>query len=54
VEALQARFARAASSIDPMAAGAACATEEHRHFAAQLAEATELAARAHDPTERRV
>ena len=55
VEALQSRFARTAQSIDPMRAAAACATEEHRHFAAQLAEASEMVAgRPHDPTERRV
>jgi len=54
VGALQAKFARPAQSIDPMAAAAACATEEHRHFAAQLSEASQAAARPHDPTERRV
>lgn len=53
------KFAKAAAAIDPMAAGAACATEEHRHFAAQLstaamAQATNLAQRPVDPTERRV
>jgi hypothetical protein len=37
-----------------MAAGAACATEEHRHFAAQLAEVPDMAGRPTDPTERRV
>src|SRR5947209_15725815 len=37
------KFARAAGAIDPMAAGAACATEEHRHFAAQLAAAGQAA-----------
>src|SRR5438067_13056945 len=45
VEALQNRFARSARSIDPMAAGAACATEEHKHFSAQLSEAAEAATR---------
>jgi len=54
VEALQSKFARAAATIDPMAAGASCATEEHRHFAAQIAEAAEVAARTPDPTERRI
>ena len=54
VEALQNRFARSATSIDPMAAGAACATEEHKHFSAQLSEAAEAATRPVDPTERRV
>jgi len=48
------KFARAASAVDPMAASAACATEEHRHFAAQLAETATVAGRmAADPTERR-
>jgi len=54
VEALQKKFARAAQSIDPMAAGAACGTEEHRHFAAQLSEGPAAAARPADPTEQRV
>ena len=48
------RFARKAAAIDPMAAGAACATEEHRHFAAQLSEGAAVAGRPHDPTEQRV
>lgn len=52
VSALQ-KFARPASAIDPMAAGAACATEEHRHFAAQLAESGGEAANPRDPTEQR-
>ena len=47
------KFARPASSIDPMAAGAACATEEHRHFAAQLSESADMAANPADPTEHR-
>jgi beta-N-acetylhexosaminidase len=52
VEALQ-KFARPASAIEPMAAGGACGTEEHRHFAAQIKEASTAAqARAMDPTER--
>jgi beta-N-acetylhexosaminidase len=48
------KFARPAQIIDPMAAGAACATEEHRHFAAQLSEAAAVAERMPDPTEQRV
>jgi beta-N-acetylhexosaminidase len=47
------KFARAASAVDPMAASAACATEEHRHFAAQLAETATAAERMGDPTEQR-
>ena len=47
------KFARPASSIDPMAAAASCATEEHRHFAAQLSESGEMAADQRDPTEQR-
>ena len=47
------KFARPASAIDPMAAGASCATEEHRHFAAQLAEAGAVAGNLADPTEQR-
>jgi len=55
VETMQTRFARAASSIDPKTAAAACATAEHRQFAAQLAEAPPpLASRPQDPTEQRV
>jgi beta-N-acetylhexosaminidase len=53
VEALQ-KFARPASALSPMEAGAACATEEHRHFAAQLREGPAQAqGRPIDPTERR-
>jgi beta-N-acetylhexosaminidase len=55
VEALQ-KFARPASAIDPMAAGAACGTEEHRHFAAQIKDAPTAAQaqmRPMDPTEPR-
>jgi hypothetical protein len=48
------RFARPATAIDPMAAAAACATEETRHFAAQLAETAAVAQRLVDPTEQRV
>ncbi len=48
------KFARPASAIDPMAAGASCSTEEHRHFAAQLAESAAIAERLTDPTEQRV
>ncbi|HUJ24611.1 MAG TPA: beta-N-acetylhexosaminidase [Myxococcales bacterium] len=54
VEALQNRFARPARAIDPMLAATACGTEEHRHFAAQLTEAAEAAARPRDPTEQRI
>lgn len=48
------RFAKPASAIDPMAAAAACAAEETRHFAAQLAETAAVAQRLVDPTEQRV
>jgi beta-N-acetylhexosaminidase len=48
------RFAKPATAIDPMTAGAACATEETRHFAAQLVEAAAVAQRRADPTEQRV
>ena len=47
------KFARPANAVDPMAAGAACATEEHRHFAVQLAESDALAANQADPTGQR-
>ena len=48
------KFARPASAIDPMSAAVACATEEHRHFAAQLAETDAVVERRNsDPTERR-
>ena len=47
------KFARPASAVDPMLAGAACSTEEHRHFAAQLMEAAAQAQRLVDPTEQR-
>ena len=50
---LQQKFARAAGSIDPMAAGAACGTEEHKHFAAQLADPSLFVDKRLDPTERR-
>lgn len=52
VETLQ-KFAKAASAIDSAAAPAACASEENRRFAAQLAEASALAQARPDPTERR-
>jgi beta-N-acetylhexosaminidase len=52
VEVLQ-KFARPASAVDPMAAGAACGTEEHRHFAAQLKESPAMAEGRGDPTEQR-
>jgi beta-N-acetylhexosaminidase len=53
VETLQ-KFARPASAVDPMAAGAACGTEEHRHFATQIKEApTSAQDRPTDPTEHR-
>ena len=48
------KFAKPASAIDPMAAGAASGTEEHRHFAAQLSAAAATAERLTDPTEQRV
>jgi beta-N-acetylhexosaminidase len=52
---LQQRFAKAAESIDPLKAGAACATEEHRQFAAQLMEPVQTVTELRrDPTERRV
>ena len=53
VEVLQ-KFARPASGVDPMAAAAACATDEHRQFAAQSAEPGSTADRRGDPTEKRV
>jgi beta-N-acetylhexosaminidase len=52
VEVLQ-KFAKAASAIDSAAAASACASEENRRFAAQLAEASALAQARPDPTERR-
>src|SRR4051812_22105688 len=48
------KFARPAGAIDPAKAAAACASEEHRTFAAQLTEAAVRAERPIDPTERRV
>ena len=50
------RFARAASDVDPARASAACASEEHRAFAAQLQEPDAQAEerRRQDPTEWRV
>jgi beta-N-acetylhexosaminidase len=48
------KFARPAGAIDPAQAAAACASEEHRTFAAQLTEAAVRAERPIDPTERRV
>ena len=53
VAALQ-KFARPAAAVDPGAAAAACASDEHRQFAAQLAESIAVADRLADPTERRV
>ena len=52
VESLQ-RFARPAAAVDPKAASAACATKEHREFAALLAGSATVAERAADPTEQR-
>jgi beta-N-acetylhexosaminidase len=54
VAALQ-KFARAASAVNAAAAQAACATEEHRAFAAQLADPQAVVdrRRSADPTERR-
>ncbi|HEY2029674.1 MAG TPA: glycoside hydrolase family 3 N-terminal domain-containing protein, partial [Myxococcales bacterium] len=48
------KFARAAESINPQAAASACATEEHRAFAASLEDADAFIDRRNDPTERRV
>jgi len=53
VETLQ-KFARAANAVDPGAAPKACNTEEHRQFAALLAEAIARMERPKDPTEYRV
>src|SRR5882672_1909814 len=53
VETLQ-KFARAASAVDPKAAPTACNTEEHRQFAALLADAIARMERPKDPTEYRV
>ena len=47
------KFARPAAGIDPMAAAASCATEEHRHFAAQLVDPGAAAQHLPDPTEQR-
>src|SRR5262249_23049507 len=44
------RFAKPATAIDPMAAGAACAPEETRHLAAQITEAAAAAQPRGDPT----
>jgi len=54
VEQMQTKFARAAAAIDPSRAAAACATAEHRDFAAQLQETLPVTALPIDPTERRV
>ena len=53
VQTLQ-KFARPASAVNPGAAAAACATEEHRQFAALLLDAAARVERSVDPTERRV
>jgi hypothetical protein len=45
------RFARPASSIDPSKAAAACGTEEHRSFAAAIANPPVPVAKHVDPTE---
>jgi hypothetical protein len=51
VETLQ-KFARPAAAVDPAAAPSACATEEHRRFAAQLKEPESVAReQGRDPTE---
>jgi beta-N-acetylhexosaminidase len=52
VQTLQ-KFARPASAVNPAAAASACATEEHRKFAAELSAAAASAERPIDPTERR-
>jgi beta-N-acetylhexosaminidase len=53
VSALQQRFVKAASAVDPSKAAAACGTAEAREFAALLSAGPALAAHAqHDPTER--
>lgn len=52
VEAMQKKFARSPSAIEP-AKAAAGATEEHRRFASQLSESAAVAAAGVDPTERR-
>jgi beta-N-acetylhexosaminidase len=48
------KFARPASAVDPKSAAASCATEEHRRFAAQLADSASEAEKMADPTEQRV
>jgi beta-N-acetylhexosaminidase len=48
------KFARGPETINPQAAASACATEEHRAFAASLEEADAFIDRRNDPTERRV
>ena len=53
VETLQ-KFARAASAVDPAAAPEACNPEQHRQFAALLADAIARIDRPKDPTEYRV
>ncbi|HTO99503.1 MAG TPA: beta-N-acetylhexosaminidase [Myxococcales bacterium] len=52
VQALQ-KFARPAAAINPAEAAKACASPEHRQFAAQLLEAAARIERPVDPTERR-
>jgi len=46
------KFARPAEAINPQAAAAACATEEHRRFALDLDDPASTGDRRHDPTER--
>jgi beta-N-acetylhexosaminidase len=47
------KFAHAPETIDPAAAPSACATEEHRRFAADLADPETTVDRRNDPTEHR-
>ena len=52
VEAMQQKFARAASAIAPEKAAAACGSPEHREFAAELMGSLAVSAAQVDPTER--